>query len=64
MVVNLKNPLSGSRSGQQLGPQRKGRAALPGALDQSARLGPEWLIETKHDGFRVIARKKGKRVRL
>jgi len=26
--------------------------------------GPEWLIEIKHDGFRVIARKAGKRVRL
>jgi bifunctional non-homologous end joining protein LigD len=26
--------------------------------------GPEWLIEIKHDGFRVIARKDGKRVRL
>jgi hypothetical protein len=28
------------------------------------KLGPEWLIEIKHDGFRVIARKEGKRVRL
>ena len=27
-------------------------------------IGPEWLIEIKHDGFRVIARKEGKRVRL
>jgi ATP dependent DNA ligase domain len=26
--------------------------------------GPEWVIEIKHDGFRVIARKEGKRVRL
>jgi bifunctional non-homologous end joining protein LigD len=26
--------------------------------------GPEWLIEIKHDGFRVIARKDGNRVRL
>src|SRR5262249_8019991 len=26
--------------------------------------GPEWLIEIKHDGFRVIARKSGKRVKL
>ncbi|HWX34606.1 MAG TPA: hypothetical protein VNZ53_45155 [Steroidobacteraceae bacterium] len=26
--------------------------------------GPEWLIEIKHDGFRVIARKESKRVRL
>jgi bifunctional non-homologous end joining protein LigD len=26
--------------------------------------GPEWLHEIKHDGFRVIARKDGKRVRL
>jgi hypothetical protein len=28
------------------------------------RSGPEWLIEIKHDGFRVIARKDGKRERL
>jgi bifunctional non-homologous end joining protein LigD len=27
-------------------------------------IGPEWLIEIKHDGFRVIARKIGKRMRL
>jgi hypothetical protein len=36
-------------------------------LPTSARqppCGPEWLIEIKHDGFRVIARKEGKRVRL
>jgi ATP-dependent DNA ligase len=26
--------------------------------------GPEWLIEITHDGFRVIARKERKRVRL
>ena len=26
--------------------------------------GEEWLHEIKHDGFRVIARKEGKRVRL
>jgi bifunctional non-homologous end joining protein LigD len=26
--------------------------------------GPGWLIEIKHDGFRVISRKEGKRVRL
>jgi ATP-dependent DNA ligase len=26
--------------------------------------GREWLHEIKHDGFRVIARKKGLRVRL
>jgi bifunctional non-homologous end joining protein LigD len=26
--------------------------------------GAEWLHEIKHDGFRVIARKNGERVRL
>jgi bifunctional non-homologous end joining protein LigD len=26
--------------------------------------GPEWLVEIKHDGFRMIARKEAKRVRL
>jgi bifunctional non-homologous end joining protein LigD len=40
---------------------------IPPCLPTSAKqppLGPEWLIEIKHDGFRVIARKEGKRVRL
>jgi hypothetical protein len=27
-----------------------------GAQPSSRPLGPEWLIEIKHDGFRVIAR--------
>jgi ATP-dependent DNA ligase len=36
---------------------------LPTPARQPPR-GPEWLIEIKHDGFRVIARKDGKRVRL
>src|ERR1700738_1069449 len=36
---------------------------LPTSARQPPR-GPEWLIEIKHDGFRVIARKQGKRVRL
>jgi len=27
-------------------------------------IGPDWLIEIKHDGFQVIARKEGKRVRF
>jgi bifunctional non-homologous end joining protein LigD len=31
---------------------------------QSPPSGPLWLHEIKHDGFRVIARKDGKRVRL
>jgi bifunctional non-homologous end joining protein LigD len=26
--------------------------------------GPHWIHEVKHDGFRVIARKDGERVRL
>jgi bifunctional non-homologous end joining protein LigD len=40
---------------------------IPPCLPTSARQppsGPEWLIEIKHDGFRVIARRAGKRVRL
>src|SRR5437763_15357861 len=40
---------------------------VPPCLPVSAKqppVGPEWLIEIKHDGFRVSARKQGKRVRL
>jgi bifunctional non-homologous end joining protein LigD len=40
---------------------------VPPCLPTSAKqppIGPEWLIEIKHDGFRVIARTEGKRVRL
>jgi bifunctional non-homologous end joining protein LigD len=36
---------------------------LPSSAPQPPS-GPKWLIEIKHDGFRVIARKEGKRVRL
>jgi bifunctional non-homologous end joining protein LigD len=36
---------------------------LPSSAPQ-APCGQEWLHEIKHDGFRVIARKDGKRVRL
>jgi bifunctional non-homologous end joining protein LigD len=40
---------------------------VPLCLPTSAKqppVGSEWLIEIKHDGFRVIARKEGNRVRL
>jgi hypothetical protein len=36
---------------------------LPSSAPQ-APSGEEWLHEIKHDGFRVIARKSGERVRL
>ena len=36
---------------------------LPSSAPQ-APSGDEWLHEIKHDGFRVIARKEGTRVRL
>jgi bifunctional non-homologous end joining protein LigD len=36
---------------------------LPSKTDRSPS-GGEWLHEIKHDGFRVIARKKGAQVRL
>jgi ATP-dependent DNA ligase len=39
------------------------RPALPSSAPQPP-FGPLWLHEIKHDGFRVIARKIGKRVRL
>jgi hypothetical protein len=45
------------------------KSSIPGAMSHHQPgtrppRGPEWLIEIKHDGFRVIARKEGKRVRL
>jgi hypothetical protein len=39
-------------------------APCPPTSARQHPLGPEWLIEIKHDGFRVIARKIGNRVRL
>src|SRR5712671_1828099 len=36
---------------------------LPGKIDKLPS-GSEWLHEIKHDGFRVIARKRGSQVRL
>ena len=60
---DMARPLGGRR--------RTEATALPGwikpqltkLVDQPPE-GPEWLHEIKHDGFRVIARKEGKRVRL
>jgi bifunctional non-homologous end joining protein LigD len=37
---------------------------LPHESPASAPSGVEWLHEIKHDGFRIIARKNGKRVEL
>jgi hypothetical protein len=42
--------------------QRRGYPALSAYISPPS--GPEWLIKIKHDGFRVIARNEGKRVRL
>jgi bifunctional non-homologous end joining protein LigD len=33
-------------------------------LRETAPSGPQWIHEIKHDGFRIIARKEGDRVRL
>ena len=43
---------------------RRFRPALPATKAQEPPSGPMWLHEIKHDGFRVIARKDDKRVRL
>jgi bifunctional non-homologous end joining protein LigD len=43
------------------------RELVPDAATRSAErlpTGPGWLHEIKHDGFRVIARKKGAQVKL
>jgi bifunctional non-homologous end joining protein LigD len=51
----------------KLRPRTLPAAFIAPCLPISARQppsGPEWVIEIKHDGFRVIARKDGKRVRL
>jgi ATP-dependent DNA ligase len=47
--------------------QRTGRAAglVEPCLPSPAKAppsGPDWLIEIKHDGFRIVALRDGKRV--
>ena len=37
---------------------------MPPHESPAAPSGAEWLHEIKHDGFRIIARKEGERVRL
>jgi bifunctional non-homologous end joining protein LigD len=37
---------------------------VPSHKDPKAASGGQWLHEIKHDGFRIIARKDGDRVRL
>ena len=38
--------------------------AVPPNQNRYAASGSQWLHEIKHDGFRIIARKNGERVRL
>jgi ATP-dependent DNA ligase len=45
-------------------PSRRLRPALPSDKAQEPPAGAGWLHEIKHDGFRVIARKDGPKVRL
>jgi ATP-dependent DNA ligase len=40
------------------------RRAVPPHQRSASPSGDQWLHEIKHDGFRVIARKEGKRVKL
>jgi ATP-dependent DNA ligase len=47
--------------GPRWGTEQVGKPCLPTKAPQP-RTGDTWLI--KHDGFRVIARKDGRRVRL
>jgi hypothetical protein len=37
---------------------------LPALASQSPASGPDWLHEIKHDGFRILARRDAKGVRL
>ena len=37
---------------------------LPAAFAKTPPAGPDWIHEIKHDGFRIIARRDGKKVRL
>jgi bifunctional non-homologous end joining protein LigD len=34
------------------------------SVAQTPPTGPDWIHEIKHDGFRIIARRDGKKVRL
>src|SRR4051812_30588507 len=52
-------------------PLARERRASPGfirpcapILAQAAPCGPEWLHEIKHDGYRIVARRAGDRLRL
>jgi hypothetical protein len=38
--------------------------ALPARLAKQPPVGPDWLHEIKHDGFRILARRDGAKVRL
>ena len=51
---------------RMLQPYPSGRVISPCLPTKTEQLpsGSEWLHEIKHDGFRVIARKKGAQVRL
>jgi hypothetical protein len=44
-------------------PRRPGESCLP-TRGTKVPAGPEWLHEIKHDGYRLIVQREGKRVRL
>jgi len=44
-------------------PQRIFQPCIP-ARGTKVPAGPDWIHEIKHDGYRLIVQRKGKRVRL
>ena len=59
MDNDLDGPLLAHRSGKGCHPRATGARIV-----SAPPSGEEWLHEIKHDGFRVIARKSGKRLRF
>src|SRR3954462_15039225 len=55
----MRSPLAGNR----LSPPGFIRPCQP-TLSTKVPMGPEWTHEIKYDGYRLIARKDGSRVRL
>src|SRR5262249_34638809 len=55
--------LAGPRSGRIKQPMLPAKPCLPTSAP-SPPVGPEWLHEIKHDGYRMLALRDGERVRL
>jgi bifunctional non-homologous end joining protein LigD len=63
MVMRPDSKTARRRLSKKTMPQRKFEPCIP-ARGTKVPTGPDWIHEIKHDGYRLIVQREGKRVRL